>query len=84
MEHISLLLNQGEEFDKITANSLPHGSDLRLITKDGATQNGNAAAMLTFTAQLPDGTHATAQIVTTVKNLQMAFAGLNGRYGPLE
>jgi hypothetical protein len=41
-----------------------------IVTKHDATVGGQAAVLLTFTVQLPDGTLATAQTVTTMKLLR--------------
>jgi len=80
MEKVRLLLNDVAEYDKVIANSLPEGGDLRIITKDVGMESGRASALFCFTVQLPDGTKATAQAAVTVNTLQTLAAGLNGRY----
>lgn len=82
---ITIALNQAQQFDEAVhgkdVRALPDGGDLQIITKDGATEQGRALACLTFTVQLPDGSLARAQTVTSVRNLVGAFHALLGRYG---
>lgn len=84
MEQIAIILDKPEKFDEKLRNSLPDGGDLEVITKENATVSGAPAVMLTFTVELPDGTFATAQTVTTVKLLQTVLAVLECKYGGLE
>ena len=58
--------------------SLPEGGDLAVYVKRGATKRGNAAAVITFTVQVPGGAFRRAQCVTTVANLLGALAILRG------
>lgn len=55
--------------------------DVHIVTKDGATDGGKAAALIAFSVQLPDGSVRIAQAVTTVRLLMSALAALRGRYG---
>ena len=84
MEKISILLNKAEEFDRRLKNSLPEGGDLEVITKDNATAAGAPAVMITFSVQIPDGTRANAQSVTTLKAFLGAVGVLRAKYGHLE
>lgn len=84
MEVLQVLLNQPDEFDRAVHGddrvpALPEGGDLALITKDQATVNGAAGAVLTFTVEL-DGKLRRAQTVVTVKNLMLALRILEARY----
>ena len=81
MEAVHVFLNDAALFGKRVHEGLPEGRDLTLVTKDGATQGGNAAVCVCFTVQLPDGSTRTAQAVTTVRALLLAAAALRGRYG---
>ncbi len=88
MEQIRLLLNQPKEFDAHLKGTDPQGKpilqdagDLMAISKDNATVGGRPAVLLTFTVQLPDGTLARAQTVTTLGNFMTVAAGFRGRYG---
>lgn len=58
--------------------SLPEAGDLAIYVKRNATQGGNAAAVVTFTVQLPNGSFRRVQSVTTVANLINALTILNG------
>jgi len=83
MEHVEIKLGQDDFFDQIVRDGLPEGGDLVMITKDVATDEGRPAVCLSFTVQLPDGKHAKAQVVTTVRMFQAMAAALVGRYGNL-
>jgi hypothetical protein len=82
MEHTTIILDDGtgKAFDHAPRNSLPDGGDLRIITKDNATTEGNAAVLLTFTVEFPDGNLHNAQTVTTVRLFLAAAAAMRGRY----
>lgn len=81
MEAFGIKLNDGKSFDTILAGSLPEGGDATLITKDHGTVGGKPAIMLTFSVQLPDGTPAVAQVVTTLKIFLAAAEVLKAKYG---
>ena len=76
MEHVSIAINQPAEFDDAVYNALPEGGDLKIITKDNATAEGNPAVVLTFTVQIPSGERKRAQSVTTLRAFLAAAAGL--------
>lgn len=67
MEQIDIKLNNVERFKEVIENSLPDGGGLEIITNDSAMKSGRAGVMLTFTVQLPDGSIARAQAVTTMR-----------------
>ncbi len=84
MENLKININnQQGEFDEILKNSLPDGGDISIITKDNATVGGDPAIMVTFHVQLPDGTFAKAQTVTTMKLFLTTVNVLNAKYGHL-
>lgn len=80
---VQVLLDDGDEFDRIIGDSLPEGADVRIITKDRGTKGGMPCAMIAFTSQLPDGTLATSQAVVTAAVLMDALRIMQGRYGGL-
>lgn len=67
MEQLHVQLNSVKRFDEVIGNSLPEGGDLEIITKDAGMKSGNGCVMFTFSVQLPDGTLARAQSVTTMR-----------------
>ena len=83
MEHIHIELSD-EKFDLAVHGqpegppSLAEGGDLAVYVKKGATESGRAAAVITFTVQVPGGNLRRAQCVTTVANLINALAVLRG------
>lgn len=83
MEAVTILLDKPAEFDQAVREGLKEGSDLQFITKDEATASGKPAVVITFTVQLPDGTLARAQCVSTAASIQMVGRALYGRYGQL-
>lgn len=84
MENVTVVIDAGK-FDEAVRGGLPdglpvlqEGRDLAVYVKPGATAGGKAAAVLTFTVQLPDGSFARAQAVTTLallESLGMAAKG---------
>lgn len=71
----------GQAYDEaLRETTLPEGADLRIITKDRATQGGRPAVMVTFTVHLPDGSRRRVQAVTTARLFLMAAAAVRGRY----
>lgn len=80
MEMFQIILNQpAGEFDAVIIDSLPDYGDVRLITKDDATDGGQAAVMLTFTVDV-NGERRAVQTVTTMRLLKTAFAAINAKY----
>lgn len=67
MEQLNVQLNGVERFDEVIGSSLPEGGDLEIITKDAGMKSGNGCVMFTFTVELPDGSRARAQSVTTMR-----------------
>ena len=72
-----------EKFDKAVHGGLDHpvlqdAGDLAIFVKPNATEGGRAAAVLTFTVKLPDGSLARVQTATTAGVLEMAFGALKG------
>jgi hypothetical protein len=67
-----------ERFDAAVHDGLPEGGDLEAIVKDGATIDGAPAVCFTFTVELPDGTLARAQSVTTARLVCALGAAIKG------
>lgn len=80
MEKFEVKLNQVERYDEIIANCLPDFGDGEIVTKDNGMESGRAIVMIAFTVQLPDGTTATAQTVTSVRMFLMAARILAAKY----
>ena len=68
MEMITVEVN-ASRFDQAVHNGLPEGNDICIYIKKDATVDGAAAAVITFSVKLPDGTIARAQAATTAKLL---------------
>jgi hypothetical protein len=84
MEHISIKLGNDAEFDRAVhgddkLRSLAQVSDLEFITKDDALTSGRAGIVVAFTVDI-DGKQYRAQATTTVRNINMLAAALDGRY----
>lgn len=84
MEHITITLGNDAEYDRAVHGddkvpSLLEGGDLAFITKDRALTSGRAGIVITFTVEV-DGKLRRAQAVTTVRNMHMLAAALEGRY----
>lgn len=82
MEHFAISINP-EAFDAAVhgtpqLRSLQEGGDLAILVKPQATIGGRAAAVITFTVQMPDGSIARAQAVTTLRNLRNALSVVEG------
>lgn len=83
MEMVKLELSP-EKFDKAVHGGLddlrvlPDRADLAVYVKPKATQGGNAGVVLTFTVQLPDGSFARVQTVTTAALLESAGMACRG------
>ena len=77
MEAIKLTLDDPSRFDAILEECPAEGGDLEVVTKPGATTSGRPAALLTFTVDL-GGELRRVQATTTVQNLLMAAAALQG------
>ncbi|MBA3481711.1 MAG: hypothetical protein H0T51_07840 [Pirellulales bacterium] len=58
--------------------ALPEYGDLAFYVKPGATAEGKAAVVVTFTVQLPDGSSARAQAVTTAALIESALGAFRG------
>lgn len=86
METIHVTLNDRAAFDQAVHDpaSLTERGDLEIITIDDGTEDGNPAAVITFSVRLPNNEGGyRAQAVTTVRALTMALSALKGRYGDL-
>ena len=81
---VSIALDAGDVFDQLVHGGLRDGGDLRVVTKNNATEGGRAAAVLAFTVELPSGGLAQVQTVVTVRNLMMVLVALRSRYGGVE
>lgn len=67
MESFAILINKQDEYQKVLDGSLPDLGDAVIITKDGATVEGQPAVMIAFTVRMPDGSFKVVQTVTTLK-----------------
>lgn len=82
MEHVDCCLSP-EKFDQAVHGNgvdpvLPECGDLAFYFKPNATQGGKPAVVVTFTVQLPDGSLAKAQAVTTLANFESVAACVRG------
>jgi hypothetical protein len=82
VEHLTCKLDP-EAFDAAVHGRpgevvLPEGGDLAFVFKPNATEGGNPGLVVTFTVQLPDGTTARAQAVTTLANFELAAGIVRG------
>lgn len=83
MESLEIILSD-EKFDAAVHGppdgqpSLASGLDLSIFVKKRALASGKAAAVITFSVQLPNGQVRRAQAVTTVTNLITALSALKG------
>lgn len=86
MEGTAVLLDDGsgKEFDAALRGTLKDGGNLRLITKDVGTDDGNPIAMLTFTVGIGADRTARAQTVVSVKMFLAAAKILAGKYPDVE
>ncbi len=83
METIHVTFNDRAAFDQAVHahESLRERGDLEIITIDDGTEDGQPAAVITFSVRLPDNTGGyRAQAVTTVRALTMALSAIQGRY----
>lgn len=83
-EQLSIVLDpdNGQSYDKALRQPgiLKEAGNLTITTKDKATLEGNAGAIITFSVEMPDGSIRPVQAVTTVKLLKALGRLLNGRY----
>lgn len=82
MEHITCKLDP-EAFDAAVHGRpgegvLPEAGDLAIIFKPRVTEGGKPGLAVTFTVQLPDGTPARAQAVTTLSNFELVAGIVRG------
>jgi len=86
MEGTAVLLDDGsgKEFDSALRGTLKDGGNLRLITKDVGTEDGNPIAMLTFTVGIGSDRTARAQTVVSVKMFLAAAKILASKYPDVE
>lgn len=83
MEHVTCRLDD-EMFDKAVHGGLDGNptlkecGDLAFYFKRKATTGGKPMAVITFTVQLPDGTFARAQAVTTLALLEAVHSCIKG------
>jgi hypothetical protein len=83
VENLQIAID-AEEFDRCVHGVpggmpvLPEGKDVRILLKPNATEGGNAAAVITFTVQLPDKTLARCQAVVTARLLETAGLAVKG------
>jgi hypothetical protein len=85
MQELRIQLGESDTFDNVVhgrdgVTTLRDGGDLRVVTKDGATDQGRAIACLSFTVEV-DGKLVRAKTVTTVQLLVGLMSALVGRYG---
>jgi len=81
MERITLLLNNPVAFDHLVhGGGIPECRDLTIATKARATKSGNAGVVIGFSVQLPGGTIAQVQAVTTVANFLAAAVAIQAAH----
>lgn len=86
MESFIITLDDGtgKAFDDaLKDNTLQDYGDVRLITKDNATTEGNPAIMITFGVLQTNGIAKKAQVVTTAKLFLMAAKAIKNKYPDL-
>lgn len=66
-ETFRLILNNSKRYDEVLDDSLRQAGDVEIIVKHDAMMSGRAAVMVTLDVELPDGTIARAQGVTTMR-----------------
>lgn len=82
MEHTNIKVDAAR-FDEVVHGGLPMGRDLEFVVKDGATQEGLPVVAITFSVQLPDGTLARAQAVTTARMVVALGRFMEGHFAAL-
>lgn len=70
----------GQLFDRAVHGSLKDGANLACVVKENGTVDGKPIVALTFRVQLPDGSVARAQTVTTARALIAAAKLIAARY----
>ena len=79
MEPITLVLNNGDAFDKAVHGKVPEKGDLAMTSKAYATTGGKPAVAITFTAVV-DGVEVPVQAVTTLALLSMAVRAISAAH----
>lgn len=84
-ETINIALDRPDLYDKYVhgepgVRSLAQAGPVSVVTKHKVTTKGNSGAVVTFLVVLPDGTHARAQAVVTMKLLLASLKVLDARY----
>lgn len=75
MQPIDLVINEPTRFGTLLDGCLDQVGPIELITVRGVDMPAAVpCAMIAFRVQLPDGTLATVQAVTTVRNLRSALS----------
>lgn len=82
MERVDVALS-AEKFDAAVHGDgvvpvLPESGDMAFYIKPRATEGGKPGVVVTFTVQLPDGSQARAQAVTTLANFETVFGCIRG------
>jgi hypothetical protein len=82
VEHIEVCLSP-EKYDAAVHGdgvtpTLRQGNDLAVYVKPAATTTGGAGVVITFTVELPDGSFARAQAVTTLRLFDALAAAVRG------
>jgi hypothetical protein len=88
MEVIRLVFDDGsgKEFDAALRGTLKDGADLKVITKDAGTEEGNPICMLAFSVKIGGGESARVARVQTVcsaKHLIAVGRALDAKYPDL-
>lgn len=79
MEAITIRPKDAKSFDDLVHNSLPDDGHLIIATKEGATQEGNPAVVISFGVQVGQKTYR-AQTVTTLRLLTVAMNGIRAAH----
>lgn len=82
MERVDCCLS-AEKFDQAVHGNgvdpvLPECGDLAFYFKPNVTEGGKPGVVITFGVQLPDGSLARAQVVTTLANFEAVAACVRG------
>lgn len=77
MEKIEVTHND-VQFDLLVHKGLPEGGDMAVTIKENATKDGRPCAVITWTAQLPNGKLVQVQAVVPTRLFVMAGVAVAG------
>lgn len=76
---VAQVVFEDARFDSVVKGGLPEGGDLEFVLSEKRTVDGAPAVAITFTVELPDGTLARAQTVTTARLIATIGAMVRAR-----